>query len=507
MTMTLTERLVHTVGGRTRSKGPSRRGFLGGAAVVGAALALNPWGYLVRPANAYDAVCGSDAACADGYSVFCCTINGGSNTCPPNSFIGGWWKADNSSFCGGSARYYIDCNAYHPGDWQCRCAEGTCDQRRVACNQFRYGQCNTQIPMSQSGPVVCRMVSCTPPWQQFGGTCTSSSATDNKTATHAAPCLLGRAPLGSLDIAGAAGNAIRLAGWAFDPDQPGTQLQVVVYIDNVYSGWYLADKPRTDVNAAFGVPGDHGYDITIPAAHGTHAVRVHAVDVGEPGPGNPAIGSSSVTVGAVPIGYLDVLAAAPNSRIRIRGWAFDPDQPGTDIQVAVWRDGAGVAWFPTGGTRGDVNSAFGITGNHGFDFTIDSPPGDHSIQIYAQNVGGGLEVPLIGTGQVRVGLPMGYYDSATVSGRTVTIRGWVFDPDQPDVEIPVAVYRNGWGVDWFPTGRSRPDVNAVFGITGNHGFEIVTPADPGQNVFEIFARNIGPAAGNPSLGARAVQVQ
>ena len=97
--------------GRRRS-GTSRRGFLGGAALVGAALAVNPWGYLVRPASAYETVCGTEPACADGYSVFCCTINGGSNTCPPNSFIGGWWKADNSSFCGGSARYYIDCNAF-----------------------------------------------------------------------------------------------------------------------------------------------------------------------------------------------------------------------------------------------------------------------------------------------------------------------------------------------------------------------------------------------------------
>ncbi len=164
-------------------------------------------------------VCGSEAACADGYSVFCCTINNGSNSCPPNSFIGGWWKADNSSFCGGSARYYIDCNAFRNGAWQCRCAEGTCDQRRVACNQFRYGQCSLDVPASNTGPVVCRVVSCTPPWQQFGGTCTSSSATDNQTATHSAPCL-GQTPVGSLDLVAASGGTVHLGGWAMDPDQP-----------------------------------------------------------------------------------------------------------------------------------------------------------------------------------------------------------------------------------------------------------------------------------------------
>ena len=195
----LAERMVNKVAAHVDRPRTSRRGFLGGAAVVGAALAVDPWGYLTRPASAYDAVCGSDNTCAAGYTVFCCTINGGSNTCPPDSFIGGWWKADNSSFCGGNARYYIDCNAYRDGRYTCHCNTTTCDQRRVACNQFRYGQCNTQIPWSNTGPVLCRVVSCTPPWVQYGGTCSSSSATDNNTATHSAPCLTGNVPVGAVD--------------------------------------------------------------------------------------------------------------------------------------------------------------------------------------------------------------------------------------------------------------------------------------------------------------------
>ncbi|MDQ1721814.1 MAG: hypothetical protein QOI26_1548, partial [Pseudonocardiales bacterium] len=189
MPASLAERIVNRLALRADRPRASRRGFLGGAAVVGAALAVNPWSYLTRPASAYDAVCGADNTCAAGYTVFCCTINGGNNSCPPDSFVGGWWKADNSSFCGGNARYYIDCNAYRDGRYTCHCNTTTCDQRRVACNQFRYGQCNTQIPWSSTGPVLCRMVSCTPPWVQFGGTCGRSSATDNNTATHSAPCL------------------------------------------------------------------------------------------------------------------------------------------------------------------------------------------------------------------------------------------------------------------------------------------------------------------------------
>jgi uncharacterized protein with LGFP repeats len=195
----MTERLVGKLASGLFGRKPGRRGFLAGAAVVGSALAVDPWGYMTRPASAYDAVCGSGAACADGWSAFCCSVNSGKNSCPPGSFVGGWWKADRSGFCAGSARYYVDCNASCGSSWRCHCNTGSCDERRVACNQFRYGQCNQQI--SCYGPVVCRVVTCTPPWQ-YDHSCTSASATDNNTASHSAPCLStpasGTTPIGQL---------------------------------------------------------------------------------------------------------------------------------------------------------------------------------------------------------------------------------------------------------------------------------------------------------------------
>ena len=41
----------------------------------------------------------------------------GTNYCPENTVMGGWWVADNSSYCGGP-RYYMDCNA------TCSCTSG-----------------------------------------------------------------------------------------------------------------------------------------------------------------------------------------------------------------------------------------------------------------------------------------------------------------------------------------------------------------------------------------------
>ena len=182
-------------------KRTSRRGFLIRAGVVGSALAVDPSGYVLKPGTAYASVCGPGASCTSGWTVFCATINHGSNSCPPGSIAAGWWKADGASLCGGKARYIVDCNATchcttrgsRPGicapscqSCSCTCGpSGQCDQRRVCCTQFRYGQCNEQV--RQVGAVHCRVVSCTPPWRWAN--CSTSPATDNATVHHSAPLL------------------------------------------------------------------------------------------------------------------------------------------------------------------------------------------------------------------------------------------------------------------------------------------------------------------------------
>ena len=180
----LSERIVR----RLSELGPkhSRRSFFTRAAVAGSALAVNPLEYALKPGTAYaQTTCGPGATCGEGWSVFCCTINGGQNSCPPGSFVAGWWKADSSSYCGGGPRYIIDCNQQCGVPCTCYCPTGTCDNRRTCCNQFRYGQCHQEIACA--GPVICRMVLCIPPWE-FDASCTTTSATDNRTGEHNAPC-------------------------------------------------------------------------------------------------------------------------------------------------------------------------------------------------------------------------------------------------------------------------------------------------------------------------------
>ena len=171
----------------------SRRNFLVRSAVAGSALAVAPMRYLLRPGTAYAAICscaGTDcdcgSACCDGYTDFCCSVNNGQNTCPPGTFEAGWWRADGSSFCNSGPRYYVDCNVQCGNtSYTCRCGRGDCNNRRAACNQFRYGNCNRQIECF--GPIACRVVSCTPPYQTYA-TCDQTTLWDDSTANHTANC-------------------------------------------------------------------------------------------------------------------------------------------------------------------------------------------------------------------------------------------------------------------------------------------------------------------------------
>jgi hypothetical protein len=185
----------------------SRRSFINRSAFVGSALAVGGAEFALHPGTAYGAICscgdlGCDcgSTCCSGFSEFCCVLNGGYNYCPTGTVIGGWWKADGSAYCAGP-RYYLDCSAQcnclagcsggfpfcQPGcdGTNCSCALESCANYLEGCLQFRYGQCNQQIACM--GRIVCRVVSCIPPWE-VDPTCTTTLAVDEGTANMNRVC-------------------------------------------------------------------------------------------------------------------------------------------------------------------------------------------------------------------------------------------------------------------------------------------------------------------------------
>ena len=215
-----------------------RRSFLTRSAMAGTALAAAPASYLLRPGSAYAAICncsgtacGCGSACCDGYTEFCCALNG-VNACPEGSVIGGWWKADGSTFCGGAARYYLDCHkpcgtcscgssgvcSGTCNGTPCGCGNSRCDHRKAGCTHFRYGNCSNDIACI--GPIECRVVTCARPWTLDPSCSSTAVRTDNNTRDHNRPCLQQAPPI--IPVVGAWGGPGRGTGIGFYDGRTGT---------------------------------------------------------------------------------------------------------------------------------------------------------------------------------------------------------------------------------------------------------------------------------------------
>jgi hypothetical protein len=189
----------------------SRRNFVLRSAFAGSALSVGKAGFVLRPQTPYEELCispycgSSNCACSDtccvGFTEFCCMLDGGYNSCPEGTVMGGWWLADGSKYCKGP-RYYMDCNAAcacetgcgsgYPfcdtgcDGLHCECFDGKCSNYLTGCFQFRYGQCNQDVGCI--GRIKCRVVTCVAPWE-IDDTCSKTLAVDDGTANQNSACL------------------------------------------------------------------------------------------------------------------------------------------------------------------------------------------------------------------------------------------------------------------------------------------------------------------------------
>jgi hypothetical protein len=468
----------------------SRRGFLTKSAVVGSALAAAPATYALKPMSAYAAVCNCQGSscqcgslCCDGYTEFCCTITG-NNICPPNTFMAGWWKADGTAFCGGP-RYYMDCNAPCGGcgcggsglcsggcsGTGCGCANGDCNNRAAGCNLFRYGQCHQEIPCL--GPIVCRVVTCVPPWA-IEPTCTTTARVDEATGPHDRPCL--HAVVGSLDNAIEDPGGLRIQGWALDFD---TQDSVTVQclINNQVVGQAVANASRPDIASAYpGYGSAHGFDFVVSAPHQPYGLSVYALNAGY-GSTNTLLGSRQITP-HLPLGNLEHVTGGGGA-VRVQGWAFDPDTNGP-IQVQVVVDGGAPVTKYANLSRPDVDQAYPNAGPQtGFDISVPASQGTHHVCVNAVNSGPGSGVVSLGCQDIGVDLPFGSLDTTGPAFPGLRVAGWAIDPDNAG-PCQVQITVDGVALSTVTADQPRPDVAAAFPSAGpNHGFQATVPVTPG----------------------------
>ncbi len=231
--------------------------------------------------------------------------------------------------------------------------------------------------MACLGPIVCRVVTCTPPWL-LDPTCGTSARVDDATRNHDRPCL--DQPFGAVDHVADIGAAIEVAGWAISPsDQSATDVRV--YVDGRLAGEQLSNDPRPDVGAAFPAFGSaRGYDIKIAAAPGHHLVCVYALsDVTGFG---TFLGLANISVMGI-VGSLDVVQPLGGGRVTVAGWAIDPTIETGAATVEIEVDGTPIGRFPASLARTDVGASYPTAGpNHGFDQVVQVAqvaPGSHQF--------------------------------------------------------------------------------------------------------------------------------
>ncbi|WP_251043474.1 lysozyme [Arthrobacter sp. ISL-48] len=304
-------------------------------------------------------------------------------------------------------------------------------------------------------------------------------------------------PIGSLDELTEERTATKVTlktkGWAVDMSRKSATAVVRADLyrpDGSKSSYQInAADYRPDVDQFLGAGTNHGFhlDVDIRAA-GDY--KLCAVATGQFLQSDLGCKTLRITPAPSPIGTLDSLnvkKTTSQALLSVRGWTVDYSDPASPVAVHVYvyaPDGSSkLVQLSTTTTRTDVNQFLGISGVHGYEQDIPvTSPGEYTVCTY------GIALSPVSPSNTALGCktvnagfaasPVGYLDSATVqvSGGVATLvsTGWAVDRDVPSVSIDIHTYVTApdGTVTNFPTpaNLSRPDVNQVLGISGNHGY-------------------------------------
>ncbi|MSW63698.1 MAG: hypothetical protein F2825_02275, partial [Actinobacteria bacterium] len=208
-----------------------------------------------------------------------------------------------------------------------------------------------------------------------------------------------------------------------------------------------------------------------------------------------------------PLGRLDSAVAETGDRIRVTGWAVDPDTA-NPISVHLYVDGSYAGVYTADVDRPDIASTLPAFGNrHGFSVPVTVSQGTHSVCAYGINVGAPAANPSLGCVTVDTrGLPYGNVEFLSVDEGAAQITGWAIDPDS-SAPVDIHVYVNGALAAYGPANLTRTDVAAAHPGAGSaRGFSMRAGLQPGDNQVCVYAINVPMPAMNPSLLCRTVRL-
>ena len=173
-------------------------------------------------------------------------------------------------------------------------------------------------------------------------------------------------PVLFVDTAEASGKGqLHVAGWAYDPDDTGRSVEIRISVNGEVHT-VTANKERSDVDSVHHCGSYHGFDtVFYTEQSGNVTVEVTAVDVNDSSQSTePETRTVTVQQNRSPILNVDDVRAE-EGRIRVAGWAYDPDDLNKAVSVHVYIGGEGHAILANN-SRTDLDDIHHCGPNHGF---------------------------------------------------------------------------------------------------------------------------------------------
>ena len=204
-----------------------------------------------------------------------------------------------------------------------------------------------------------------------------------------APAPSANNPVGVVDSYGSGMYSVSAAGWAFDPDDTGTALEIHIYLGDKIVGKTIANAPRSDVNRVYGCGENHGFQFDITVAKefgGVHTLNIYAINVG--GGENSLLCSYDVNIGEDNEG--PKISDCKISNLTPEGYTVTcrvTDENGVDrVQFPTWTNNNGQDDLP--GDWPDNPACTGVRNGDVFTYQVHSKDhnnerGTYTTHIYA----------------------------------------------------------------------------------------------------------------------------
>lgn len=321
------------------------------------------------------------------------------------------------------------------------------------------------------------------------------------TATHS--------PAGAVETVRRAPGGVLVEGWALDPDVADAST-VELLVDGQSLATVAAAATRSFLAASWPLHStDHGFSKLLALPAGSHAVCVRVPNAGGTPGSDVTLPCTTVEVSNQAAGVVTANRTVPGGSVLITGDAYDPDTfSATPVTVLV--DGAVVRTLAANRASATAEARWpGYGRYHGFATSITPAPGLHYVCVRVGNAPGtaGADrtlncrtlVVASGAGAVSSGW--------TITGRTITARGWTLDPDTRQANR-AALAVDGRTVTSVLATRDRSALTRLMpGYGTAHGFLLSKSLSRGRHKVCVVSHNVaGTPGGWRVVGCKSVWI-